>query len=105
MGTFQASGVVTVNGRPAANVVVSFALARKLSTSIRRGAPAAVRTDKLGRFVQTGFSDAVSYVAVASSAGVTFSPAQAVLDATHSSLPSRERSPRSPPVESCVSSR
>jgi hypothetical protein len=86
MGTFQASGVVTVNGRPAANVVVSFALARKLSTSLRRGAPAAVRTDKLGRFVQTGFSDAVSYVAVASSAGVTFSPAQAVLDATHSSL-------------------
>ena len=48
--------------------------------------PAAVRTDKVGRFVQTGFAEGVSYVAVASSAGVAFSPARAALDATHASL-------------------
>src|SRR3954453_23366802 len=86
MGTFQASGVVTVNGRPAGNVLVSFALAGKPSSRLRERAPGAVRTDKLGRFVQTGFADGVSYLAVASSAGVTFSPAKATLDATHASL-------------------
>src|SRR5690349_5531834 len=86
MGTFQASGVVTVNGRPAASVQVSFGVAAKSSPRLRALAPPAVHTDKLGRFVQTGFSDTVSYVAVASSPGVTFSPTQATLDATHASL-------------------
>ena len=37
MGMFQATGVVTINGRPAANVAVSFAVAR---LSVARGAPA-----------------------------------------------------------------
>ena len=37
MATFQASGVVLVNGRPAANVAVSFALAGKLSPTCDSG--------------------------------------------------------------------
>ena len=48
MGMFQATGVVTVNGRPAANVTVSFAVAGKLSPGARRQVPAPLRTDKLG---------------------------------------------------------
>jgi hypothetical protein len=83
MAAFQVSGVVTVQGRPAANVVVSFAVATKLAPTVRRQAPAAVRTDKLGRFVQSGFSAGVSYVAAASSVGVTFAPAQMAVDAAH----------------------
>ena len=86
MVAFQASGVVLVNNRPAANVDVSFAVTPKSSPLSRRPVPAAVRTEKAGRFVQTGFLEGVSYVAVASSVGVSFSPARVALDATHASL-------------------
>jgi hypothetical protein len=86
MAAFQVSGVVVVHGRPAANVVVSFAVASKLSPTLRRTVPVAVRTDKIGRFVQSGFTNGISYIAAASSAGVTFSPAQAAVDAAHTTL-------------------
>src|SRR5215217_8004032 len=78
MGTFQASGVVRVNGRAAADVVVSFAVGDKVSPTRRRLVPAAVRTDKVGRFVQTGFSDGgldrAGYRITPRKRGATFDP-------------------------------
>jgi hypothetical protein len=68
--SYVVGGVVTVNGRRAANVTVRFALAPG-----RLGiAPAAVRTDKLGRWVQDGFRDRTEYVVTAEGSGLTFKP-------------------------------
>ena len=78
---FEAEGVVTVDGRGAGNVTVSFALAGRKRLPIGRDIPAPVRTDKLGRFSQGGFDDGLTYVAAASAAGVTFRPTRVSFDA------------------------
>lgn len=81
---FDAEGVVTVDGRGAANVTVSFALAGRKRLPFGRDVPTPVRTDKLGRFIQGGFVDGLTYAAAASAAGVTFRPARVTFDATRS---------------------
>src|SRR5215218_3840039 len=78
---FEAEGVVTVDGRGAGNVTVSFALAGRKRLPFGRDVPAPVRTDKLGRFAQSGFVDGLTYAATAGATGVTFQPLRVVFDA------------------------
>ena len=49
MALFQASGVAVVNGRAAADVLISFAVGSRFASTIGRTTPPPVRTDKLGR--------------------------------------------------------
>src|SRR5664279_3670664 len=89
---FQANGVVAINRRPAANVLVSFTLSvpgrppQAARLEPRRRVPPPVHTDKLGRWVQDGFLDGVEYVATVSAPGITFTPARAPLDTDHQQL-------------------
>jgi hypothetical protein len=79
MRVFEAEGVVVINGRPAGHVSVSFSAGGRKGP-LARTAPPAVLTDKLGRWVQDGFVDGVTYAATASVPGVTFSPPRVPLD-------------------------
>ena len=79
MAMFQASGVTVVNGRAAADVLISFAVGSGPASTIGRTTPPPVRTDKLGRWAQDGFVEGVDYFVIASAMGVTFRPARSPL--------------------------
>ena len=86
MALFQVSGTVTVGGRPANNVAVSFGVAGRRKLPRARGVPAPVRTDKRGRFVQDGFLDTLTYAASATAPGISFQPPKATFDAQNRQL-------------------
>jgi hypothetical protein len=77
---FEAEGSVTVDGRAAGNVTVSFAVTGRRRLPFGREVPAPVRTDKRGRFIRGGFVDGLTYAATASAPGVTFRPARVTFD-------------------------